>query len=211
MSYPPTVLSSHPVSRRGIGFVLVALFHVAVLVAIANGLKIPIVQSFITPTVVNIVEPERPKPVPPITTTNATLKEWTTVIPTQDPIVIEPTDTDSHPIIEAKADPIPTGMPAGKPVEIVQAKTDPRHPLTRPLYPAQAKRMGEFGTVELLLYILPNGKVQDAKISRSSGFKRLDDAAVQEALRAWRLLPMRENGVAVAGWGAIAITFRLTD
>jgi len=85
------------------------------------------------------------------------------------------------------------------------------HPLTQPAYPPQSRRLGEQGKVELLLHVLPNGRVDEARITRSSGYPRLDEAAVREAKKSWHLLPNQENGIAVAGWNSIVITFKLME
>jgi protein TonB len=61
------------------------------------------------------------------------------------------------------------------------------------------------------VYVLPNGKIGEARIARSSGFQRLDNAAVKEAMSNWRLLPNEENGVPIGSWVTLAITFRLTQ
>lgn len=90
-------------------------------------------------------------------------------------------------------------------------RVDPRYPLTQPEYPPSSIRQGEVGTVTLLIYVLPNGRVADAKVSRSSGFTRLDAAAVREAKRSWRFVPATSDGTPVADWGTYAVTFRLTN
>lgn len=63
----------------------------------------------------------------------------------------------------------------------------------------------------LELYILPNGRVGEARVQKSSGFPRLDEAAVKEAKRSWRFIPGTENGQPVAMWHATKVTFNLTD
>ena len=40
---------------------------------------------------------------------------------------------------------------------------------------------------------------------------RLDEAAVREVKRSWRLVPGTENGKPVPMWGQFAVTFKLTD
>ena len=48
-------------------------------------------------------------------------------------------------------------------------------------------------------------------MARSSGFPRLDEAAVKEAQRNWRLVPGKEDGKPVAMWHDVAITFKLKN
>ena len=83
--------------------------------------------------------------------------------------------------------------------------------MTQPEYPPSSRRAGEAGTVILEVYVLENGRVGEAKVKQSSGFPRLDEAAVREVKRSWRLVPGTENGKPVPMWGQFAVTFKLTD
>jgi protein TonB len=73
-----------------------------------------------------------------------------------------------------------------------------------------SKRLGEEGTVVMLLLVTEDGHVADAKLDKSSGFPRLDEAALRESRR-WRLIPAKQGDKPVASWGRFAMTFRLTD
>ena len=90
-------------------------------------------------------------------------------------------------------------------------KSDPRRPLSQPEYPPSSRRAGEAGTVILEIYVLENGRVGEARVKQSSGFPRLDEAAVREVKRSWRLVPGTENGKPAPMWGQFAVTFKLTD
>ena len=90
-------------------------------------------------------------------------------------------------------------------------KSDPRRPLTQPEYPPSSRRAGETGTVILEVYVLENGRAGDVRVKQSSGFPKLDEAAVREVKRSWRLVPGTENGKPVPMWGQFAVTFKLTD
>jgi periplasmic protein TonB len=46
-------------------------------------------------------------------------------------------------------------------------------------YPAPSRRMGEEGLVVLSVYVAANGTITDAKLERSSGIERLDEAAIR--------------------------------
>jgi len=46
-------------------------------------------------------------------------------------------------------------------------------------YPQQAKELGWEGTVALVLRLTANGELKDARIAKSSGYKALDDAALE--------------------------------
>lgn len=77
-----------------------------------------------------------------------------------------------------------------------------------PIYPEMSRRLGEEGTVELAIGVLHDGSVHDLKIGRSSGYPRLDAAALAAA-RTWRFNP-RTGGGEVESI-SYRVVFRLTD
>jgi len=105
----------------------------------------------------------------------------------------------------------PPPGPAAQPVQRTAPRSNARRPLSQPEYPPSSRRAGEAGTVVLDIYVLENGRVGDAKVRTSSGFPKLDEAALREVKRSWRLEPGTENGKPVAMWGQFAVTFKLTD
>lgn len=200
-------IAHHDLSNRSFGIAFVVLLHIGAIVAIGNGLGISVDQS--GPPVAKISpirDAEQPKlPVEPVDITQR--GHTRIVIDSQRPIlnVMDlPKDNGDNPT------PIEAGHTAdtAQPV-IIAARVDATHPLTQPPYPAQARRMGQQGRVELLLYVLANGRVGEAKIAQSSGYMLLDEAAINEALRAWRFIPQQTDGNAVASWQRLAISFRL--
>lgn len=79
----------------------------------------------------------------------------------------------------------------------------------QPDYPPTSRRLGEEGSVVLQVLVDTEGKVQDGKIQTSSGFPRLDEAALKHALRAWRFKPGTEDGKPVSAWHSVKVTFRI--
>lgn len=79
-----------------------------------------------------------------------------------------------------------------------------------PEYPARAARNGETGTVQLALLVGADGRVTSSRVSKSSGSRDLDRAAVQ-ALTLCKFQPAINNGQAEAGWAQIAYVWTLTD
>ena len=63
----------------------------------------------------------------------------------------------------------------------------------------------------MLLTVSEDGKVTEAKVDKSSGFERLDEAALKEALNRWRLMPGTINGKPQAMQYRFQVTFKLTD
>ena len=80
----------------------------------------------------------------------------------------------------------------------------------KPPYPAVSRRMAEEGTVLLSVHILANGRVDEVKLKRSSGFPRLDDSAMK-TVRHWRYVPAKRNGKPIPYWYAQPIRFSLDD
>ena len=67
---------------------------------------------------------------------------------------------------------------------------------TAPVYPTLARKMGEAGSVLLRVELDETGRLVSAEISRTSGFTRLDQAALA-AVKNWRCNPAVRDGQAV--------------
>lgn len=79
-----------------------------------------------------------------------------------------------------------------------------------PTYPAMSRRLAEQGKVLLDVLILANGKVGEIKIKQSSGFKRLDDAALQ-TVKQWQFQPAKRGNQAIDYWYVQPISFSLNS
>jgi protein TonB len=98
---------------------------------------------------------------------------------------------------------------AGKrPVYTSQAREDLANPA--PVYPTLSRRLGEEGTVVLRVQIDSEGLARTVELAQSSGYPRLDQAAL-EAVRRWRFAPAQRDGRAVEAWVRVPIVFRLQD
>ena len=78
----------------------------------------------------------------------------------------------------------------------------------RPDYPRGARQRGEQGDVVLEICVNAEGKVDDVKVSVSSGFGELDEAAVKAA-RAAKFSPARSGHEAVASTARLKLQFKL--
>ncbi len=65
-----------------------------------------------------------------------------------------------------------------------------------PEYPQLSMRMNEHGKAVLQVELGEDGRVTDAQVKISSGYRRLDVAALN-SVRTWRCKPSTRNGVAV--------------
>lgn len=79
-----------------------------------------------------------------------------------------------------------------------------------PRYPYLARRRGQEGRVLLRVRVSSAGNAAAVSIRRSSGYRLLDDAAV-EAVREWRFVPASRGGSPVAGAVDVPVSFKLTD
>jgi protein TonB len=80
---------------------------------------------------------------------------------------------------------------------------------TIPEYPAVSRRLREQGTLRLKLMIDERGAVTAATVVNSSGFQRLDEAAVNWIRSHWRYMPAMQGSRAVASTSEAIVEFRL--
>ncbi|MBC7983646.1 MAG: energy transducer TonB [Candidatus Obscuribacterales bacterium] len=180
----PYVLPSAPVgsSPRTIPLVITAIVHVVVIVAFASGLRlsdftepVPVMTAFQVPD----TAPSQPKPeiIEPV---DKTLAASQLDIPAPPIISIEPdvaVSVTTETSITTEPQSQNTGAPSFADLRLVH-KTDP-------LYPPASRRFDEEGMVLVKLTVAANGRVIDAAVQTSSGYPRLDQAAL-EAVRTWR-------------------------
>ena len=193
---------------------LVAAVHVAGLFLIARSLGI--VPAIIdTGPLIGEVLPEAPRdaePPPPPREPDYLQRE--VLVPMPDDRSFEnDAVTDSITARRVDADEIPTGPGSATvvPDNIVGPRSDPRHPLTQPPYPASYIRQGIEGNVDVEIYVQPNGRIGDARVVRSSGYELFDRAALEEARRNWRMLPATRNGEPYAQWYRLRVVFKLKN
>lgn len=77
-----------------------------------------------------------------------------------------------------------------------------------PSYPAISRRLGEQGKVIVRVLIGKDGKPQQGDIHQSSGYTRLDQAALR-AVMGWRYVPGQRDGLAQDMWFNVPINFAL--
>ncbi|HEY9191472.1 MAG TPA: energy transducer TonB [Methyloversatilis sp.] len=77
-----------------------------------------------------------------------------------------------------------------------------------PAYPPLSRRMNEEGRVLLRVMVDADGNPSALEIHTSSGFPRLDQAAL-DAVRRWKFVPARRGDEAIAGAVNVPIDFRL--
>ena len=201
----------------------VVLFHVAALWAIQSGLLRRAVEIVVpAEIIVQLMEPPRvapppppPAPPPPPERKPVVQPKAPTPPPIPQPIAIaDPIPAPSAPtgVIEpppappvvAPAPPAPSAPPAAPPAPpappaVVEVSSADVTYLKPPVisYPAMSRRLNETGNVIVAVYFDVGGNPKRAEIFRSSGFERLDRAAVAAMMGA-RVTPFRRPGVSDA-------------
>lgn len=198
-------------SSRSWFLALIVLLHAGFFWVLTHGVTIGSVNL---PPPLILVNPTPAKPQPPpkphvidnpvVSRVFVPVVDQPHFVPTDDSTAPRQTTEELPPAHE-----IVREAPGAGPL-IVQPQDDTRFPFTEPEYPIPDVRMGHEGTVWLSIEILPNGRVGMVRVDQSSGFLRLDDSAVREA-RKWRMKAGTQDGIAIAMWKRVPVTFRLKD
>jgi periplasmic protein TonB len=224
-------MHAYPRHRNAVIVSGVLLLHVVALWALQSGLlrrmmevvvPVQLVSEFLAPPPPN-TPPVQPKllPTPPAPAPVTPRPAAAPVLPVapQPVAVDEPSPTAPTGVVapQPPAPPIaapvaatpaaPPPAPAPVMVELPSTNADYLHN-PKPAYPALSKRAGEQGQVLLRVLIGEDGQPQKAEIKTSSGFERLDRAALATVLQ-WRYVPGKRGGVAEAMWFNVPINFIL--
>lgn len=96
---------------------------------------------------------------------------------------------------------IPTGPAEASSLEYLTAPPPP--------YPPDAVRQQIEGVVTLRVLVDVDGTPLEVEIKRSSGNRRLDEAARRQIMRKWRFKPAIRDGVAIQVYGVVPVEFSL--
>ena len=213
--------------------IVVALMHVLVLGLIINSMKVrtttPSEEKFWVDTLPETPKPREPETPPPIPKApdfkEPTMPKFPIPEVPIDPPPAGPTITgefDDKPVSAPHPNP---GSKSGASTDIasvVQSKPQPpakpvqiaaivdASACAKPEYPRNAARNGESGTVMLALLVGLDGRVIDAKVTQSSGYRELDKAAVQ-GLSLCKFIPGTIDGVPQQSWAKLEYKWALTD
>lgn len=162
----------------------------------------------------------QPTPPPPITPTPPPpVAAPSPAPPAQVPpveVAIGPSTAPTQAITAvASSAPQPTPASMAPPAPPVRAAPPVRTPASvsaaqceKPDYPSASRRMEEEGTVSLRFLVGVDGKVIQSEIEKSSGFKRLDEAA-RAGLSKCRFQPATVDGRPEQAWASMKYTWRL--
>jgi len=202
----------------------VVLLHIGALWALHSGLLRRVVETVVPVEVLSdLITPPTPRadvaPAPaPATPAARTAPRPTAKAAPQ--LQAVPGSQPSPNAPAAVTAPQPAAAPIGAPVaaEAVAPAAPARVELPstdadylnnpRPAYPPLSKRMGEQGKVVVRVLIGADGLPQKADIRTSSGFERLDQAALATVMK-WRYVPGKRAGAPEAMWFNVPINFVL--
>ncbi|TXG93414.1 MAG: energy transducer TonB [Rhodocyclaceae bacterium] len=168
-------------------------------------------------TVVNLTPPPPPpSPDTPPQSRPAVVAPITPIMLVQKPTVATTPDPTPQPptLLAAPAPALvaPAAVAAPAPPSVVQVSDLSVRLLSGapPRYPTESRRKREQGTVLLALTLGLDGRVATISVARSSGFERLDQAALS-AVRKWRWAPYVQDGKPAMVKGVFEIPFVLAD
>jgi protein TonB len=198
----------HEREARLAGFFVVLAMHGAVLYSLWQYRVLPPPSETTTLFVDLLNEPPKPEPAKPPPPKPQPVK-WVKPIeapPPQQLVVQMPMASPLDPVapppptsrIEAPVEPAPPPASA-EPAASVALAGDlamvcPER--TPPTYPSLSRKLGEEGKAVLRVEVDESGQIDRASIITSSGYARLDEAALS-AVKHWRCKPAQQEGAAV--------------
>ena len=204
---------------RVLGMAGAIALNVAALMLLLVPVSAPI-QIARTDDNIILVPIDRPKPKPPepetVRVTQPQPRTETPIriappkpqpMPDQEVIVPEgseyvpPTNTDPLPDVGPALPTHPDPQPSTR-LEYASAPA--------PAYPREELLDGKEGTVVLRVLVDVDGKPLSVEIERSSGHRKLDEAARRQVLRKWMFRPAIRNGQAVQVYGIVPVSFSLS-
>ncbi|WP_175693989.1 energy transducer TonB [Burkholderia ambifaria] len=132
--------------------------------------------------------------------------------PAPSPTPAPAADPTPAPAAPAPAAPAATPGPARETMQVSAPKNVPtlQCNFVKPDYPSMSRRRGESGTAYVHFVVGVTGKIESVELQKSSGYPRLDDAAL-DAMRSTTCRPYIENGQAIRAARTQPYNFGLTD
>ena len=198
--------------RRSPVLGLIILMHAAFIYVVNTGITFnpPTIEPPIT--LVNIAPlPRTPVPQPVPKPNHPAMRTPIPMpIPPQLPLpndVSDPPVAETPPIIDEGV-----GKQLEPAEQSVSPALDPRHPIGRPQYPSQSIRMNEQGLVRVNACVQADGRLSEVMLAVSSGYPRLDTAAVNHLRKPGvRLRPGTRNGQVVEMCTEIPVRFDIEN
>lgn len=169
----------------------------------------------------SIPQPAPPKPVPrvkpkvepkPVQKAARLTPQPVAQSPAPAPTPAPAADPTPAPAAPAPAAPAAAPGPARETMQVSAPKNVPtlQCNFVKPDYPSMSRRRGESGTAYVHFVVGVTGKIESIDLQKSSGYPRLDDAAL-DAMRSTTCRPYIENGQAIRAARTQPYSFGLTD
>ena len=204
-----------------IGLTAVVVLHGLLFWAINSGLArkfVKVIKGPVEAVLLEEAKPDIPPPPPPPPPPPKNL-------PPPPPAYVPPAEiqvaapSPVNAIAAVSNTPLPVAPPSPSPLP-VQSTPQPASPpvqtsavisassCEKPDYPSASKRLEEEGTVQLKFLVGVDGKVIESAIEKSSGFRRLDEAA-RAGLSKCQFKPSTLDGKPQQSWASLRYTWRL--
>lgn len=215
-----------PASSRLLLALLVLAGHAGILLALRQAPPAtpaaPTVMIAVLPPP-TVAAPQPPQPTPP--RPPAPQRHVAKAVSTPAPVALSKHPSVASAAPSEPAPPVTTeeAPPPPAPAPPAPSPTSTKHPPTsdtaasyhaaylhnpQPPYPLLSRKRREEGRVRLRVRVAASGRPESVNIVASSGFARLDQAAL-DAVGEWQFVPARQQGLAVAGWVEVPIQFNL--
>lgn len=197
-----------------VGIGLVVVLHLLIFWAINSGLARAFAKKIKGPVEAVLLEeqkPDIPPPPPPPPPKNLPPPPPPAYVPPVEVAVAAPAAANA--IAAVSHTPQPPAPPA-PPAPVVKAEPVRTAAVVnsanceKPEYPSASRRLEEEGTVYLRFLVGPDGKVVQSEVEKSSGYKRLDEAA-RAGLSRCQFKPATVDAKPEQGWASMKYTWRL--
>ena len=198
-------------TKHLVGLGLVVLLHLLLLWAINSGLARSFVKKLKGPVEAVLLEEQKPDiPPPPPPPPPKNLPPPPAYVPPVDVPVSAPPAANAIAAVsntpQPVAPPSPAPVAAAAPVRVGAVVNSAN--CEKPEYPSASRRLEEEGTVSLRFLVGVDGKVIQAEVDKSSGFRRLDEAA-RAGLAKCQFKPATVDGKPEQAWASMKYTWRL--
>lgn len=196
-------------ARRAASIGAVVLLHIAVIWGLVAGLARHGIELLPPPIETKIIEDVTPPDVEPLPPPPPEFDiPPPAFVPPPDIVISRPPPPNAIQTVTREVPP-----PAPPPVTRAPVTVAPvvrARNCRDPDYPAISQRLGETGSVVVELLVGTDGRVTDSRIRQSSGFDRLDKAALAGLSRC-RFTPGTVDGQPQSAWAQMRYTFRTAN
>lgn len=221
-----------PVAVLAAGVAVSVLLHVVVIVAwlrqpvvtpVALGAPTVTVDLLapaplaVAPTAQAVAQPVSPPSSEPQTQPDAGVRlAPRKVVKKKQPVqqeTVKKTQQSDKPPSPPAASVVPTPAPpstvqTAMAAQVTAARFEANYLSAPAVYPPLSQRLGEEGRVLLRVEVSADGRPLHIALKTSSGFERLDQAAIKAVAR-WQFKPAQQNGSAVASTVDVPVRFKL--